>query len=124
MHWFGADGTLRLNCQGVAAPSMQRWVGGGFRAVVFDEGGWELVHGNKMLFQAGPDPVELGQSPCGAYTYSVLVYGVPMVITSNDFWKGCPAAGEVKDWLTANIFYVHWDTPVYEDKPGEALPPE
>ena len=124
MHWFGADGTLRLNCQGVAAPSMQRWVGGGFRAVVFDEGGWELVHGNKMLFQAGPDPVELGQSPCGAYTYSVLVYGVPMVITSNDFWKGCPAAGEVKDWLTANIFYVHWDTPVYEEKPGEALPPE
>jgi len=122
MNWFGRAQTLRLNCQKVVAPSMQRWVSGQHSAILFDEGNWDLVHSNKMLFQAGPEPVELGQSPCGAYVYTVNVFAVPMVVCSNAFWAGCPAVGDEREWLEENIFYVRWDTPVFEAEAGQALP--
>jgi hypothetical protein len=67
--------------------------------------------------------VELGQSPCGAYVYTVNVFAVPMVVCSKAFWAGCPAVGDEREWLEENIFHVRWDTPVFDAEAGQALPP-
>ena len=58
-----------------------------------------------MLFQAGPWPVTLGQSACGQHAYQLDVYGVPMILCSNDF-KLHEAEGldaEDSSWLKENI---------------------
>jgi len=40
---------------------------------------------NKMVFQAGVDPVGLGQSACNQHAYTVWLFGIPMILCSNDF---------------------------------------
>ena len=72
---------------------------------LFDEANHEQVLCNKMLFQAGPWPVTLGQSACGQHAYDLDVYGVPMILCSNDFkLHELDGIAEVdSSWLEANI---------------------
>jgi hypothetical protein len=57
-----------------------------------------------MLFQGGPAPVTLGQSPTGQFFYDVLLYGVPMILCSNQFLNG--ADDLQMDYLTKNLIIV------------------
>ena len=111
--WFGEAATLSLNCQGVTAPCLHEWLSGRYKAILCDEGDWKLVWGNRLLFQAGPRPVLLGQSNCNEHTYTVYVRGAPMMLTSNAFWAGCPKGGPEEEWLMNNIVYCYIAEPTW-----------
>jgi hypothetical protein len=87
---------------------------GKFNAILFDEGNWELVARNKALFQASTRPVELSQSQCNDRSYTLMVFRVPMIICSNDFWLGCKEDDEIRKWIDENSFYVRVETQVYQ----------
>jgi hypothetical protein len=84
---FGIEKTLVVNCQGLAEalPSLRQFSPERFAAIVFDEANPAQVIANKLVFQAGCEPVMLGQSRCGAHEYSVLLSRVPMILVSNEF---------------------------------------
>jgi hypothetical protein len=84
---YGHDRTLVVNCQGLgsALPSLREFSKERFSCIVFDEVSSIQVLRNKMVFQAGVDPVVLGQSACNQHAYSVWLFGVPMILCSNDF---------------------------------------
>ena len=107
MSLFGIKHTLIVNCQGLesALPSL-RLVSEDTRCIVFDEISAKQVLANKMVFQAGPWPVTLGQSACGQHAYSLNLYAMPMVCCSNDF-QTTTAHGLSEDaaaWLEENMF--------------------
>ncbi len=60
--------------------------------VCFEEGNWELLYKNNVLFQAGPAVVMMRQWQCNDLAYSVRVHGMAMIVTSNEFVDKCPAA--------------------------------
>jgi hypothetical protein len=103
--FFGDENTLVVDCQGVTSPCMKEYAKcpKKYKAILFDEGSWELVFRNKMLFQAGAKPVLCGQSPTNQYCFSVLVYQVPMIICSNGFFDG--VSEDAKAYLQENIVY-------------------
>ena len=103
--WFGALHTLVVNAQDTTSPNLRPMMTGKFEAIVFDEGKWDLCGCNKLIFQAGSRPVELSQSQCNDRCYQVLLFRVPMIICSNNFWKGC-CDKELKEWIEQNSFYV------------------
>ena len=75
--------------------------------IVFDEVTSQQVLANKMVFQAGVDPLTLSQSPCNQHAYQVWLYKVPMILCSNFFQKesmnGSPMSDEDVDYLKKNI---------------------
>jgi hypothetical protein len=112
----GIEKTLVVNCQGLqeALPSLRGFSPERFVAIVFDEANPAQVLANKLVFQAGCEPVMLGQSRCGAHEYSVLLSRVPMILVSNEFAPvagapdgigGTPSA-DGASWLQANCTVV------------------
>ena len=86
-------------------PCLREFTKKDYDSIVFDEACHEQVLMNKMLFQAGPWLVSLGQSACGQHAYKLDVYGVPMILCSNNF-KMRESEGltpEESDWLQGNI---------------------
>ena len=84
---FGHDRTLVINCQGLGSslPSLRDFKRTQFSCIVFDEVSSQQVLRNKMVFQAGVDPVVLSQSACNAHAYTLYLYGVPMILCTNYF---------------------------------------
>jgi hypothetical protein len=84
---YGHDRTMVVNCQGLGAalPSLREFSRERFSCIVFDEISSIQVLRNKMVFQAGVDEVTLGQSACNQHAYSVWLFGIPMILCSNDF---------------------------------------
>ena len=104
---FGFQRTLLVNMQGLGSnlPSLRKFSKQTCDSIVFDEANHEQVLMNKMLFQAGPWPVTLAQSACGAHAYETDVYGVPMILCSNDFklHEHEGLTPEQSSWLRGNI---------------------
>ena len=104
---FGFERTLLVNMQGLGAnlPCLRKLSKKNFDSVVFDEATHEQVLANKMLFQAGPWSVSLGQSACGQHAYELDVYGVPLILCSNDFklYEHEGLTKEQSSWLRGNI---------------------
>ena len=111
VHWFGPERTLVIGCQNVTTPNLRGYRPGQHFCIVFDEGSWALVAQNRQLFQAGPYPVMLGQSPCNDLAYEVFIHGVALVVTSNAFWD--KASQEARAWIDENSFYVPVAGPTY-----------
>ena len=124
---FGEEHTLAVNCQGPgSAISSLREVHRSLpRCVLFDEIHEQQVLQNKVLFQAGSDTVQLGQSPCGGFRYESWPSGLAFVPCSDKF--AMSAAQGVsdpsdEDWLRASIIVAQrsvgdrW----YVDIPGIA----
>jgi len=65
--------------------------------------------------------VLLAQSACNQHAYSVLVHGVPMMLTSNGFWRGCDD-DEARDWVQTNIVYIRIAEPTWQSAAKEASP--
>jgi len=84
---FGHGRTMVVNCQGLGAalPSIREFCRERFSCILFDEISSIQVLRNKMVFQAGVDPVVLGQSACNQHAYTVWLFGIPMILCSNDF---------------------------------------
>jgi hypothetical protein len=112
--FFGSGSTFVIDCQDKSVPALREYALQGrqqWRSIVFDEGSWELIHSNKMLFQAGVEPITMAQSPTQQFTYSCWVYAVPMIVCSNNFFTG--VTDEAAEYLKANIVYLHVNSPVY-----------
>lgn len=84
---YGHDRTMVVNCQGLGAalPSLREFNRDRFSCILFDEVSSIQVLRNKLVFQAGVDKVVLGQSACNQHAYSLWLFGVPMILCSNDF---------------------------------------
>ena len=103
-HWFGSNRTLVVQCQGVDQPCLLDWNPSEHVAILYEEANWSLMWQNRMLMQSGPLPVRLGQSPTNQASYSLHVFRIPMMLVTNDFWKGCDD-DEARDWITQNMCY-------------------
>ena len=112
-HWWGQTETLVLNCQGITTPNLREWMSGAYRGIIFDEADWRLVSENRAMFQASPRPVTLSQSQCNESCYSVMLYMTPLMICSNDFWKGCQDWDSWR-WIQGNCEYVLINEPTWE----------
>ena len=107
---YGFDRTLVANAQGIDnnLPSLSHLDRSKVDCLCLDEGTHLQVLHNKQFFQAGARAVQLGQSRCNQFSYSVFVYKLPIIITSN-FFPMSVAEGlsqEDADWLQANIIDV------------------
>ena len=124
--WWGDAETLVVNAQGTTTPSLRDWDSGTHKAVVYDEGSWLLPASQRMLFQSGLRPVKMAQSNCNSECYDILLYGVPQMITSNNFWAGWERSNsehrEARGWLEANMCYQIWNEPCWETSVAEAEP--
>ena len=102
--------TLVVNAAGLEnnLPSLVHLDRSKVDCLCFDEGTHLQVLHNKQFFQAGARAVQLGQSSCKAFSYSVFVYKLPIIITSNYFPTavGEGLSQEDADWLQANIIDV------------------
>ena len=81
MSLFGIKGSLLVNCQGLETdlPSLRMVASGEPLCIVFDEISAEQVLANKLVFQAGPWPVTLGQSACGQHAYTLNLCALLMI---------------------------------------------
>ena len=106
---FGHARTHVVNCQGLGAnlPSLRGYSRDKHRAILYDECNSRQVLANKLVFQAGIDPVTLGQSACNAHAYEIWLHAVPMILCSNDFQMRstaeAPMSSEDEEWLASNI---------------------
>ena len=110
--WFGTLNTLVCNAQDCTTPNLRPVHSGKYSAILFDEGDWRLCYQNKTMMQASPRPVELGQSQCNDRSYQVLLFRVPLMICSNDFWHGCDNDA-AREWIELNSIYIRVDTQVW-----------
>ena len=85
---FGESITLILSCQNIGLPNLRTFRRHQHRCIVFDEASHIMVFNNKQVFQAGVDSVMLGQSNCNEHAYSVWLYGVPLIVSTNDWLLG------------------------------------
>ena len=104
IHWFSREKTLVVSSMNTTTPSLRSWLSGRFKAIVFDEGSWQLVALNRQLFQAGLNGVTLSQSQCNEHAYEVCLHKVPIMVTTNNFWKDCEDE-EARQWICANSFF-------------------
>lgn len=106
---FGHTRSLVVNCQGLGSnlPSLRAFSRDKHLCIIFDECSCRQVLANKLVFQAGVDPVTLGQSACNAHAYSVWLHAVPLILCSNDFQLHSRPEErltvEEEAWLEANI---------------------
>lgn len=106
----GFRGMLRslvVNCQGLqsALPSLREFTKEEYDCIIYDEVTERQVLSNKLVFQSGPKPVTLGQSPCGAFQYTRDLYAVPMILCSNVFKRTLDdgLSQEEVEWLDKNL---------------------
>ena len=115
--FFGPAKTLVLNCQNVSTPNMKEYNRQEHDCIVFDEGDWKLIHENKLLFQAGPNYITLGQSMTNCMAYNVYAYQTPMIVCTNIFWSGVPT--NARKYLDQNIVYVEVTAQCWRDDEDE-----
>ena len=104
-HLYGPECTLVVSCQRTSGePNLKRFRRDIHKCIVFDEANHKLVFDNKQVFQAGLVQVQLAQSTCQEHAYQVFLYGVPMIVSTNEWCLG--AADHEKAWLDANSVVV------------------
>ena len=107
---YGFAKSLVVNCQGLEThlPSLTHLNRSEHAAVILDEANYKQVIANKQFFQAGARAVQLGQSACNQFAYSVFVYKLPIILCSNKFPMTVEEglSPEDADWLSANIIDV------------------
>ena len=116
---FGIAKTLVLSCQGVLAPNLKPFRRHEHSCIVFDEGSHDMVFRNKQVFQAGVDVVMLGQSNCNEHAYACWLYGIPLVVSTNDWLVG--ASVDQAAWLNANSVVIQVTEPMWLESAPIAL---
>ena len=127
MSLYGIKCSMVVNCQGLQTtlPSLRAVAGSEIKCIIFDEVSAEQVLANKLVFQAGPWPVTLGQSACGQHAYTLNLYALPMVCCSNDF-KTSEEDGlsaDAAQWLAENMLEASPPESCAWFWPSESEPP-
>ena len=108
---FGVDHTLVLDCQQVEEPNLRRFDRRVHKAIVFDEISPLCVAKNKVMFQASIEGVDCGQTKTSIYAYWRFLYGVPLIVCTNEWIDALPDEqrgehGKAIDWLVKNQVHV------------------
>jgi hypothetical protein len=103
--------TIKVSCNGLPPgiiPSLKNFSRRKHRAICFDEIRSDQVLGNRELFQSGPYACKLGQSACGQHEYSVWLYGIAIILCTNnlDVHTKSPTYDSDVAWLQHNIVRV------------------
>ncbi len=111
----GEAATLDVNCSGVQTePDLRSFRPSVHATILFDEASCSMVVRNKKLFQAPPDPVQLGQSSTNCFAYTISVHQCLLVVASNKWAAELEDLSEAdRAWLQANQAYVHVTEPLW-----------
>ena len=112
----GPEKTLLVDCQNAQHPDLAEFDPEHHEAVVLDEiSGADFVIRNKKLLQGHVDGARLGQSPTQRFSYEVMLWRVPIVLTCNH-WD--PAADGLRpsdqEWLQENCVVQTVNEPVWQ----------
>ena len=121
---FGSKSTLVLSCQGVSSPCLRDFRRDVHQAILFDEIASNTIVTNKLVFQASIDGVVLGQSQCNEHAYRVWLYGVPLIISVNDWMEGIPEGSEEGKWLQKNSVLIQVTEPLWKSSSSNPIFPE
>ena len=120
-HVYGPDHSLVVPCQNVSEPYLKD-LKDHHKVIIFDEASPAMVVSNKALFQAGLDPVILSQSRCQDYAYSIWVYGLPMIVCTNDWQVPGAVSSHDRKWLDGNSVCIDVTEPMWmEHQPLQDL---
>ena len=76
--------------------------------------------GNKKLLQAHVNGTILGQSATQLFSYTVFLWRVPMMLTTNN-WDMTGLEDHEKNWIQANCIPVFVGEPVWIEREAPAL---
>ena len=102
---WGLTRTYVAQCQGVQQPSLAGYDPRVHECIVLDEPSRELVDSCKVFLQASLEGTELYQSPTQRFTRWVWVYGVPIIICTNEWLKEEDVDANAK-WIRENSVHV------------------
>ena len=111
---FGAARVLELNAAGMLQPCLRQFHADTHVCILWDEAEAILIAQNRKLFQCPACFVELGFSPTGAMTYTVMVNKSVMVVCSNRWEEQLKLLdpGD-RDWILGNSVVVKVDEPLW-----------
>jgi hypothetical protein len=118
---FGCAQTFVAQCQGVAQPSLAGYDPRFHRAILLDEPGPSLVESCKVFLQAAIEGTDLYQSPTQRFSRWVWVYGVPIIICTND-WLEPTDDSKLARWIHANQVFVEVTEAMWTPDPNEPVP--
>ena len=107
---FGFGRPFVQTVQSAADPDLRDYDMDNDGYIVFDNvNDMSFILRQRALFQANNDIHTLGASATGIYSYSVLLWRVPIVCTVDT----SAAWDEREDWIKENCFSVQLDGPCY-----------
>ena len=69
---------------------------------------------HRDLLQASKRDITLGHSNTNCYTYTVNLYRVRIIITSNEWYDELEKLPQKdRDWIAGNTVMIHVDSPTY-----------
>lgn len=108
------DQVLELSCSGGTPVDLKSFLRHKHKLVLFDEIEAPQVLALRKAFQAGPSPVQLGQSQTGMYTYWVFLYRVMFVLCSNTWTESLSKLKQGDaNWIIQNQIHVVVDKQLY-----------
>lgn len=106
--------TFVVDVQSAKHPDMRSYKHGVHQAVLMDEmRDATFILDNKKLLQAHVDGALLGQSATQLYTYEIMLWRVPIILTTNK-WAPDGFDAADRDWLDANCVAVPINDPVWD----------
>ena len=118
LHSLGGDGgtsVLLVNCMNVLDPDLRDYKSAVHSAIIFDEGGPEMVQRHRDLFQAPRHDIKLAHSQTGCYCYSVNLWRVKLVVTCNGWADQLQRLDNAdKEWVCANTTVLEVSEPMWQ----------
>ena len=102
---WGIHQTFVAQCQGVTQPSLAGYDPRVHQVIVLDEPSRELVDSCKVFLQASLEGTELYQSPTQRFTRWVWVYGVPIIVCTNEWLKDEEDDANA-EWIRKNSVHI------------------
>ena len=111
----GAETVLMVNCMNVVDPDLREFSVGKHDAIIFDEGGPDMIQRHRDLFQAPRHDIKLGHSATGCYCYSVNLWRVKLVVTCNGWEEQLQRLGGAdRQWVEANTTVLTVSEPMWQ----------
>ena len=107
--------TLVVNCHNVTEPDLRKFAGAHkHKSLILDEGGPKLLSLHRDLLQASKRDITLGHSNTNRWTYTVNLFRVRIIITSNEWYDELAKLPQKdQDWIEGNTVMIHVDSPTY-----------
>ena len=98
---------LELNCAGGGPIDFRSFKFGRHGLILFDEAEPQQILAQRKAFQAGPGDVQMGQSATSIFCYTVVLYQVRMVVSSNRWELMLSTLNKADhDWIVENSYFV------------------